>query len=493
VAILAVAVTLAGLGVRIAFLGNQSYWYDEAFSVRQAAGDLPHVFAVGNTEIHTPLYATLLWLWENVVGTTTLWTHVLSALFGVASVAVAYLCLRSAPISGTARSLAVALTAANGFGIVYAQESRPYALALLGATGLTAVTVTQMAPAYPVRARSTVIWFGWALVTATSHLLGTVLVAATAVLLALTSLTQRQWWQAAVRIGIATLAVVPQCAWILVGVGRHGFAAGTTWIPAPGVPDVRAVLTSTFSAGGLTPRPDGFAWVSAAGVAVAVLLLLIACASALPWWGGGSSAPDRAMGALLLGTAAVTLGGVYVVSQFVHVWTLRNMIVLVPALTWGVAWLIVGLPRHRLARQILAVAVLLATLAALLPMAHDLGRPYKTDFRGLVLYLARERAAEPSATFSFFGGGPRTMFIAADRSADPDPYLDRIYDRVDIHPPGPLAIAGLRRIPGPQVVVYYAGIGHPRPIGVEHVILRLLADPSCRSVPIYGLVVVRCP
>jgi len=493
VPILAIVVTLAGLGVRLAFLGNQSYWADEAFSVYQASGNLSQVFRIGGTEVHTPLYATMLWAWEQIGGTTTLWTHALSGLFGVAAVVATYVCLRSTPLSPIARWLAVAITAANGFGIVYAQESRPYALVLLGATGLTAVTVAQPTASAPRRWTSNASWLAWALLTATSHLLGALLVGATALLLALDAARRRRYRDIAVQAALAVVAVAPQAAWIAAGVGRGGFAAGTTWIRAPTLGDVQLLLTTTFSAGGLVPHSDGFAWESTAGVAVAVVLLVIACVLAFPRSGGEGWTTDWVMGAVLLGLAAVTLIATFLVSQAIHLWTLRNMIIVVPALAWGVAWLVVGLPQWALARRVLAVAVLVASLGSFVPLARDLAGPYKTDWRGVVLYLARERAAHPSATVSLIGGGgPQDQFVADDRSGRTDLHLEPIYDRVDIQPRSDAAIARLRRVPGAQVVVYYGGIAHPHPVEAEQEIIDRLADPGCRSVPIYGLAVISC-
>lgn len=493
VPILAIVVTLAGLGVRIAFLGNQSYWADEAFSVSQAAGALGRVFRIGYTEVHTPLYASVLWVWERIGGTTTLWTHTLSGLFGAATVVAAYVCLRSTPLSTTARWLAVAVTAANGFGIVYAQESRPYALVLLGATGLTAVTVAQLMASTPRRRTSTIGWLAWALLTATSHLLGAVLVGATALLLAADAARRRRYRDVAVQVAVSVLAVAPQAGWIVSGLQRGGFAAGTTWIRAPGLGDVQILLSTTFSAGGLLPRSDGFAWESTGGVAVAVVLLVIASLFAFPRSGGETWTADWVAGAVLLGLAAVTLTAMFLVSQAIHLWTLRNMIIIVPAVTWGVAWLVVGLPQWALVRTLLAVAVLVASLTSFVPLVHDLARPYKTDWRGLVRYLDHERAAHPAMDVTLIGGGgPQDQFVVADRSSGTDLHLEPGYDRVEVHPRSDAAIARLRRATGPQVVVYYGGIAHPRPLEAEHEILDRLADPGCHSVPIYGLAVISC-
>jgi len=523
VAALALVVVALAVAVRVAFLHNQSYWSDETFSVSQASETLGHVFDVGRTEIHTPLNAFLLWCWERLGGSTTLWTHSLSALFGLGAVVASYTGLRAAGLSDRARWLAVALTAGSGFGIVYAQESRPYSLVLLGATGLTAATVRQLAtlagvvdaPAH--RWRRPAGWTAWALLTSAAHLLGAVLVGVMALALAVAAWRRRGTRESLLALGLGALALAPQLAWVAAGTGRSGFAAGTTWIPAPGGGDVWVLLTTVFSAGGLQPRADGFAWTSAAGVAVVVVLLLVAGALRLRGRGrageadqssfaatharadgpGGLGAEavvrDLRLGLTLLAVAAATLVGVFLLSQVVHIWTLRNMIVTVPALTWGLAWVVTALPAREGQRRALAVVVLVATLVSLGAVANDLRHPYKTDWRGLLRYLAQERAAEPAATFSFFGGSALGQVAAADQGPVPDAALKRIERRMERYPRTAAAISRLRRTGGPHVVVYYPGVGHPQSDDIADAIRRRLADPSCRRVPIYGLVVFSCP
>ena len=184
--VLCVVVVAAAVGVRVGFAANQSLWADEMFSVDQASGGFRHLLEVGLTEVHTPLSATVLWAWVHLGGPSTGWTRLLGVAFGLASVAAAEVCLRGADVTVRARRLAVALTAANGFGIVYAQEVRPYALALLGATGFTAVTVSRLAPVGTAEGGSPRWrgWLVWALLTATAHLLGAVLVGVVTVALA---------------------------------------------------------------------------------------------------------------------------------------------------------------------------------------------------------------------------------------------------------------------------------------------------------------------
>ena len=320
---------------------------------------------------------------------------------------------------------------------------------------------------------------------------------------------RRRTLEGLVVLGLGAVAFVPQLTWILTGMGRPGFASGTTWIKAPRGSEVWVLLTTVFSAGGLEPRSDGFAWTSSVGVALVVVLVLsrrhppaatprVRAATEDPLHGrtlrfgcrvrcerpvAGAGAGRRRRGAGV---------GVFVVSQVVHIWTLRNMIVVLPALTWGTVWVATALPRRERERQVLAVVVLVAMLVALGTVASDLRHPYKTDWRGVIRYLAQERAKHPSTTFSFFGSDPVGPDVAADRGPVPDAYLRRINSRVDKYPSTVEAI---------EVCDGYAAgrwccsttASAARRRRLYRAIRARLADPSCRRVPIYGLVVVSCP
>jgi uncharacterized membrane protein len=197
VPVVAVLVVTAAFAVRVLHLRSSSYWNDEIFSVNQARQDLSAVFAVGATEVHTPLYAVLLHAWISWGhSTVTVWTHAFSALLGLLSVAASWTAMRLTRLTSRARWVAVALTAASGFGIVYAQETRPYALALLGATGVTGATAGAVAALLDRRRPRWHWWLLWGLVAATAHLLGAVLVGIAAAVLAATALTVRRPWQA---------------------------------------------------------------------------------------------------------------------------------------------------------------------------------------------------------------------------------------------------------------------------------------------------------
>jgi hypothetical protein len=524
VPVAAVLVVVAAVTVRLMYLGSQSYWNDEVFSVNQARQDLPGVFGVGATEVHTPLYAVLLHAWISWGHSTiTLWTHTLSAVFGLLAVAASWTALRGTRATARARWVAVAVTASSGFGIVYAQETRPYALALLGATGITGATAGIVAALLDRRRPRWHWWLLWAVVAATAHLLGAVLVGIAAVVVAATALAVRRPWQALAAAGAVVPALWLQLAWLVLhGRNQPGFADGTRWIGAPGPQDVAHLVTSVFASGDLTTTTGGYVWASGSGTAVAAALLVAALLlrflpsalagrraqravepaepsgseaggvtpAAAPLFAAGA-ARDGVLGLVLLLVTALTVAVTYVTAQDVHIWTLRNMIVVVPALSWAVAWVVCALPRPGWAKDAAALAVLAAAGASLLPVAADLDRPYKTDLRSAILYLARMRTEHPAATYSFFGPGPVNSLVAADR--DPaDPELGRIFATVDPHPRPDWAINRLHRLPGPQAVLFYTGPTGQRDDEVAARILTQLADPSCARVPLRGIVLVAC-
>ena len=121
-------IVIAGAALRFATIGSQSYWYDEATTVRElhmSLGGLLH--AVAHVESTPPLYYLLAWVWAKVFGTGEVGLRSLSALAGVGAIPVAYLCGRDLA-SRAAGLLAAALTALSPFLIWYSQEARAYML-----------------------------------------------------------------------------------------------------------------------------------------------------------------------------------------------------------------------------------------------------------------------------------------------------------------------------------------------------------------------------
>ncbi len=122
------AITIVGAVLRFATIADQSYWYDEATTVRElhlGFGGLLH--AVANQESTPPLYYVLAWVWAKVFGTGEAGLRSLSALAGVGAIPVAYLCGREL-VSRATGLLAASFTALSPFLIWYSQEARAYML-----------------------------------------------------------------------------------------------------------------------------------------------------------------------------------------------------------------------------------------------------------------------------------------------------------------------------------------------------------------------------
>jgi hypothetical protein len=215
---------------------------------------------------------------------------------------------------------------------------------------------------------------------------------------------------------------------------------------------------------------------------------------------GDDATADGATGegqaaAVLLGLAVIVIGFCFAISQWTHIWTLRNLEIVAPALTWGViclaAWA-AGTATGR--RRVATVAVAMLGLS-LVPSTAGLTHPYKTDFRGLVEYLIAVRAEKPDANFVFLGTVPPWNWKAAsDRPAD-DPVWDSLYrsvaryPRASAYPKTPNAGA---RTPVTQVVIYYRGTTGRQLNKYATRLVARLGPSACRRIPLHGVIVVRC-
>jgi mannosyltransferase len=116
---------------RLTLIGQESYWYDEIWAVKQIRQSLPDLFSdLSRNDQHPPLYPTLLWMWTRLFGEAEWVTRAMSALFGTASVAGIYLLGRALYDRRTAL-IAALLLALNPFAVYYSQESRAYAMLLM--------------------------------------------------------------------------------------------------------------------------------------------------------------------------------------------------------------------------------------------------------------------------------------------------------------------------------------------------------------------------
>ena len=122
-------VTALGIAVRFASLGVQSYHHDEVITAaRVIPGEFEHMLRqVKASESNPPLYYVLAWGWAKAFGVGEIGLRSLSAVFGAATIPVAYLIGRE--LTGNRAGLiAAAIVAVNPMLIWYSQEARSYAL-----------------------------------------------------------------------------------------------------------------------------------------------------------------------------------------------------------------------------------------------------------------------------------------------------------------------------------------------------------------------------
>ncbi len=492
-------VVVAGIALRFWGLSRQSYWGDEFFTVRQASEGLRRVLAVGNAEVHTPFYASLLsqWVgWGPGDGTTLTWTRLMSALLGALAVPVAWISLRGSRLSAEARCLAVATIAASGFAIVYSHEARSYSLLFLAATGLTATTlVWALAPeSAPLRTLPWIAWGAWAVVASLTHLFGLVLaLGCVGVLVVL----RRRWLEARLLTVLTFVAALPEALWLLRGRTTPGFAGVTSWIQAPGPAQIADLMTSTFAAGTIRADADGFPWVSPWGVAIVALLLAGAFVAGRLL--RVTDSPDKTRtevptdgraAAVLLVLAGGVIVSSLIVSQVVHLWTLRNMIVVVPALSWGLLLLVLSWAGK--ARPWFSGAILLCLGASLALTGVGLQVTYKNDYRGALTYLAQARAETTDLTIVLAGDAiPRAWYLSTDEPV-PVGLPEEVFASA-VFLPRPSFLDKVSPLPGPVVYVLALSLTARDDDPAAALLLERVGGPAtCSIVPMHGVAIVRC-
>jgi hypothetical protein len=131
-------VLLLATALRFYRLDAQSLWNDEGTSIALAQRNLATITRNAANDIHPPLYYYLLHVWVGLAGTGEYAVRALSALQGVALVAVTY-ALGRRLLSRYAGLLGALLAALSPFGVYYAQETRMYAqVSLFGALSMLA-------------------------------------------------------------------------------------------------------------------------------------------------------------------------------------------------------------------------------------------------------------------------------------------------------------------------------------------------------------------
>ena len=215
------ALTLLAAVLRLSTLDQQSFWYDEAFTVvrdlHPSLGSTLH--SVVHTENNPPLWYLIAWADSRVLGTGVIALRLPSALCGIALVPVAW-GLGSELAGRRTATLLAAIVAVNPLYVWYAQEARPYGLYVFTA-GL-AILCFVRADRVPTRGRMGLFALTAALALL-SHYFAVFLIAGMIVWLLRTPGERRRLalWAGAVLV-LVGLALLP----LVIAQGGHG----TQWI-----------------------------------------------------------------------------------------------------------------------------------------------------------------------------------------------------------------------------------------------------------------------
>lgn len=259
---LALLMALAA-AVRFAALEQQSLWYDEAVTaVRVLHPSLGSTLsAVVHVENTPPLYYLLAWGWTHVLGTGVFALRSLSALAGVATVAVAWAIGRELGSRGAAIVLA-AIVASNPLFVWYSQEARAYELFVLLASA--AFLSFLRARVSPTR-RNLAAWALWSVLALLTHYFAIFLIVAEAALLLGGRVRDRRVLGAVGAVAATGIALLPL---IHAQGGR-----GTSWIahwPLSG----RLEATAQYYLLGESGRPLGRVILLLAALPILAALLL---------------------------------------------------------------------------------------------------------------------------------------------------------------------------------------------------------------------------
>jgi 4-amino-4-deoxy-L-arabinose transferase-like glycosyltransferase len=287
---LVAGLTALAAALRFATLGSQAYHHDEIVTAsRVLRADFWHAMdAVGFSESAPPLYYALAWLWTQVTGTGEVGLRSLSALFGVATVPVAY--LLGAELRGRRAGLvAAALVAVNPMLLWYSQEARGYALLVL----LTAVAALYFVRALDRGRRRDL--HGWGIAAG--------LALATHYFALFPIALEAAWlWRRRGRRALAGLWIVAAAGVLLAPLAIHQMLEGRAeWIGNHSLGHRLWEAAATFfvgETGDIIARPESLLPALLPLLAAAVLLALLAARG---------DRRERAAGGRMLALAAATL------------------------------------------------------------------------------------------------------------------------------------------------------------------------------------------
>jgi mannosyltransferase len=346
-----VAIVLVGAALRLAGLGAEPFWLDEAHTANFTKLTVSELWSFEDPfdTVNPPGFILLMKIWTQVSRSDE-WFRLLSALAGTATIPIVYaIGLRVA--NRRVGLFAAAFVALSGYLVRYSQEARAYALiTLLAAMALWAVVQLTAEPEGPEatpwrrassgggRRRLTWTDLAWptygVAVGLSMHLHNT----AVGIPLA-SNLAVGLWWLT-VRprperfarnwIGANLLALVVWSPWLPGFLTQLGLVQANFWVQQPTVSSVTRDLGVLFEGyAGLVVPPLGELLVHA---------LILSVAAVTMWWGSRSLSPQHRL---------VLWSFVLVQPAFQLVFSLRQPVFLSRTLLWillacsvllGLAW-----------------------------------------------------------------------------------------------------------------------------------------------------------
>lgn len=310
---------LVALAVRLLGIATRPIWYDEAFSVFFAEkgpvamlqGTLARNLNGAAAEEHPLAYYIALWGWMKVFGESLISVRMLSIVFGLACVLLAYFLLRSMFGKSHLALLGALGVALSPFQVHYGQEVRMYillALALLGATWAFWQGLSTAQRRW---------WVIFALCAALAQYTQ-VLAAFYLIPLALTPVLMRRWDKVKLTALAGAGALLLYLPWLLQLPAQFAKIQNAFWVERP---TIRNVFTTLLSY--VTNLPVDEAWV---GLALGLALLVTVFATYQTLRVLRSKRPDAWRGAWLAYLALAPAVLMFIVSQWKPVYVERALL-----------------------------------------------------------------------------------------------------------------------------------------------------------------------
>jgi mannosyltransferase len=386
-----IGITAGAAALRFSTLGVQSFWHDEAVTVGRVlhpslGGTLKEI---PSSEAAPPLYYVLAWLWTKVFGISEAGIRSLSALFGTATVPVAY-AIGARLVSRRAALLAAGAVAVSPLLVWYSQEARAYALLVL----TSALTIWFFACALrePERRRWLWWWAAAASLALSTHYFAGFVVAPEAAWLLWSARGRRRPVLAAIAVPAAVAAALLPLAIHQAGRGHDRWIAAISF----GTRATTAVKQFVQGVGG-TPS-------------VALSIVIAACALAGAALAAFRTTAEERRGALValsIAAAAVglpvllaILGKDYVIA--------RNLIVVwVPlAVVAAAGW---GASRAGAIGLVAAAGFFAASLAIVIAVDHE-SRLQRPDWRSAAKVIG-PAPVERALVVPFIGDDPLAYYL----------------------------------------------------------------------------------